>query len=299
MRQKILFYLLLPLLITISYLPFRFLYLLSDLLCFIIKNFIAYRKSTVMENLQMAFPNKSDKEIKVISDNFYSYFSDFILETIKLYSISAKKLKKHISFEDKSILEAHYKKGKSVILVLGHLGNWEWAGPGAGLDLPLFFQAIYKRLLNPYFDKLVFRLRSRLGPELLEMKSAPRSMLMDKARITCTAFPMDQRPPPEYAYWTKFMNRDAGFFMGPEKIARKMGYPVIYAKVERIKRGYYKMHVQEITDNAGNMKEGEVIEAFVRQLEKDIELSPELYLWSHKRWKHERPNANRHSKTNA
>ncbi|MEQ8360395.1 MAG: lysophospholipid acyltransferase family protein [Cytophagales bacterium] len=299
MRQKILFYLLLPLLITISYLPFRFLYLLSDLLCFIFKDIIGYRKSTVINNLKMAFPNKSEKEIKNISDNFYTYFSDFILETIKLYSISAKKLKKHISFEDKSILEEHYKKGKSVILVLGHLGNWEWAGPGAGLDLPFVFQAIYKRLLNPYFDKLVLRLRSRLGPELLEMKSAPRNMLMDKNRITCTAFPMDQRPPPEYAYWTKFMNRDAGFFMGPEKIARKMGYPVIYAKVERVKRGFYKMHVLEITDNAGNMKEGEVIEAFVRQLEKDIELSPELYLWSHKRWKHDRPNASRHSKTNA
>lgn len=289
MRQRILFYLVLPLLIAISYLPFWLLYALSNFLRFVIKDLISYRKKTVLDNLEKAFPKKSKEEIQKISDDFYSYFSDFILETIKLYSISAKTLKKRINFQNKDILDEHYKNGRSVILVLGHLGNWEWAGPGAGLDLPFVFQAIYKRLLNPYFDRLVLRLRSRLGPELLEMRSAPRTMLMDKDRITCTAFPMDQRPPPEYAYWTKFMNRDAGFFMGPEKIARKMGYPVIYAKVERVKRGFYKMHIEEITDNGGNMKEGEVIEAFVRQLEKDIEKAPELYLWSHKRWKHERP----------
>lgn len=289
MRQRILFYSVLPLLIAISYLPFKILYLLSDLVCYIIRDLISYRKKTVLENLRYAFPDKTEKEIKEISDNFYSYFSDFILETIKLYSISAETLKKRMYYNDKTILEHHYKNGQSVIFVLGHLGNWEWACPGAGLGSPYIFQAIYKRLLNPYFDKLVFKLRSRLGGELLEMRTAPRAMLMDKDRVTSTAFPMDQRPPPEYAYWTTFMNRDAGFFMGPEKIARKMGHAVIYARIERVKRGFYKMHLNEITDNAGRMKEGEVIEAFVRQLEKDIKEAPELYLWSHKRWKHDRP----------
>ena len=289
MVKKIAFYLVNPLLVVISLLPFSLLYLLADFIRFIIADLVKYRKKVVLENLRMAFPEKSEVEIIEISKDFYSYFSDFILETIKLYSISERTLKQRISFDNKEILDSHYNNGRSVILVLGHLGNWEWAGPGAGLDLPFVFQAIYKRLLNPYFDRLVLRLRSRLGPELLEMRSAPRTMLMDKDRITCTAFPMDQRPPSEYAYWTKFMNRDAGFFMGPEKIARKMGYPVIYAKVERVKRGFYKMHVQEITDNAGKMKEGEVIEAFVRLLEKDIKASPELYLWSHKRWKYKKP----------
>lgn len=286
--KKLLYYLALPFLITISYLPFSVLYLLSDFLYLIISKILSYRKKVIDENLKCAFPEKSKSERIKIREKFYRFFSDFVLEVIKMYSLKKKTLIKRINFEHSEALDKYSKKGQSVIIALGHFGNWEWAGPGAANQLDFHFQAIYKRLLNPYFDKLVLHLRSRLNVELLEMKTAARSIMMDSNRVTATAFPMDQRPPPEYAFWINFMNRDAGFFMGPEKIARKMNYPVIYASVLRTRRGYYKMILKEITPNASMEKDGAVIETFVHLLEQDIKNNPEYYLWSHKRWKHKK-----------
>ena len=254
----------------------------------IISKLLGYRKHVIDENLKHAFPDKTNEERREIREKFYRFFSDFILEVIKMYSISKKSLIKRITFENSEALDKYSREGKSVVIALGHFGNWEWAGPGAANQLEFHFQAIYKRLLNPYFDNLVLHLRSRLDVELLEMKTAARKMMLDSKRLTATAFPMDQRPPPEYAVWTSFMNREAGFFMGPEKIARKMHYPVIYASVLRIKRGHYKMILKEITANASVENEGSVIKKFVGLLEEDIKTHPEFYLWSHKRWKHKR-----------
>jgi KDO2-lipid IV(A) lauroyltransferase len=255
----------------------------------IISKVIGYRKKTIIENLKFSFPKKTESEIDEICEKFYRFFTDMILESIKLKTISKNELEKRIKFQNSDILDSYSEQNQSVVIALGHLGNWEWAGPAASLQVNFVFQAIYKRLLNPYFNEFVLDLRSRLGVELLEMKTAARSMLLDKNRCTATAFPMDQRPAPENAYWTTFLNRDAGFFMGPEKIARKMNYPVIYAKVIRVKRGYYKMVLDEISSDPASLKEGQIIEIFVRKLEQDIFENPESYLWSHKRWKHKRP----------
>lgn len=287
--KAIAFYLSLPLIYLLAILPFPILYGFSNFLKLIIRDLISYRKKAIDENLQFAFPEKTVDERIQIRNDFYSFFCDFVLETLKMSVISKKSLISRFPFENIEVLEKYAQNNQSVIIALGHLGNWEWAGPGAANQLNFHFQAIYKRLLNPYFDKFILHIRSRLGVELLEMKSAARKMILDKNRCTATAFPMDQRPSPETAYWTMFMHREAGFFMGSEKIARKMDYPVIYAFVKRISRGKYRVYLEEITSKAKEENEGAIIEKFVRLLERDIRLSPETYLWSHKRWKHKKP----------
>jgi KDO2-lipid IV(A) lauroyltransferase len=289
LNQRIGYYLVLPLLIIIAYLPFPLLYAFSRFLNFVIADLIGYRKKVVLENLRHAFPEKSEEEIYAISRKFYAFFSDFILETIKMYSISPKELKKRIPFENVELLTPEYDKNQSIIVVLGHFGNWEWAGPGACVQLPFVFQPVYKRLLNPYFDRFVLHIRSRLGPEMLEMRTVARKMVQDKDRCTITIFPMDQRPDPNHAYWTTFMNRDAGFFQGPEKLGKKLNYPIYYVTVGRKSRGQYYLRMSEVELHPQKSAEGEITEKMIRLLEKDIREQPELYLWSHKRWKHKRP----------
>lgn len=290
MGKKIAFYLALPWLVLISYLPFSVIYFISDFLSFFIADILGYRKKVVYENLRHAFPKKCENDIRIIARNFYGFFADFILEFIKLYSISPAEIEKRMPFKNKELLTREFDRNQSAIVVLGHQSNWEWAGPAAAIQLPFEIRPIYKRLLNPYFDKFILKLRSRLGPEMLEMRSVGRKMVQDRDTCSLTVFPMDQRPDPNHAYWTDFMNRDAGFFQGTEKLSKKFNLPVYFVTVRRVKRGYYELDMSEICMDPASAADGEITEKMVRKLEEDIRENPELYLWSHKRWKHVKPN---------
>ena len=287
--KTIAYYLALPFLYLISYLPFKVLYLLSDLLYLLIYKVFAYRKEVVTENLKNSFPEKSTAEIDQIRNGFYHYFCDLILETIKNLSISPAAIKKHFSSDDNSVFEHYYKEKQSVIVVLGHLGNWELGGAYCS-QLPLHqMYIIYHPLKNQHFDKLFNRMRTRLGGKTYPMKSAFRGMLKNRNELTATAFVADQTPAPRNAHWMTFLNQDTAVFRGTEMIARKLDYPVIYMSVIRKKRGQYRLHSELLVAHPKEFSENEVTELHTRRLEQDINRYPETWLWSHRRWKHKRP----------
>jgi len=270
------------------------LYLLSDGLYLVLYYIIGYRKKVVITNLRNAFPGKNEKELEQISKAYYRYLCDLFLEVIKFLTISNKSMVKHCIYPPEYIelFNKYAEKKKSIILVMGHWGNWEWSGNAFSLVCRQQLYVIYHPLHNKQFNRLIYSMRSRFGTKLIAMKDTLREMLSHKNDVSATAFVADQTPPPEGAYWTTFLNQDTPVFNGTEKIARKINYTVFYARVKRIKRGYYTISAEVIAEEPAKTNEGEITELYIRKLEKDIIEMPEIWLWSHRRWKHKRINKN-------
>lgn len=287
--KAITYYLCLPFLYALSLLPFKVLYVLSDLLYLLIYKLFSYRKEVVTKNLENAFPEKTADEIDEIRRGFYRYLCDLSLETIKTLTISPTALKKRFICDDMSAFENYYKENQSVIIVMGHLGSWELCGAFFS-QLPLHqLYVIYHPLTNPYFDQLFYRMRTRSGTRLYAMKNTYRGMVKNRKELTATAFLADQTPAPDNAYWINFLNQDTPVFKGTEVIARKLDYPVIYLSVIREKRGLYRLKSELLAPHPKKLAEHQLTELHTRRLEQDIIKHPETWLWSHKRWKHRRP----------
>ncbi len=290
--KVVVYYISLPLLYLISYLPFWWLYRLSDFLFVILFHLLGYRRKVVKINLKNSFPNKTEEELNKIEKKFYSYFCDLILESIKSLSISPKSLKKRIEFKGDEIFKEYFEKEQSTIIVMGHFGNWELGGARFAVEPFHQLFVIYHPLQNKYFDRLVYKMRTRLGNGLYSMKDSLRGIINDRKKVTATAFIADQTPSPKGAHWMEFMHQDTPVFMGTGKIATKMKFPVVYIGIRREKRGHYKMVAEKLISNPAETGATEIIEAFTKRLEKDINEMPEIWLWTHRRWKHKRePNS--------
>jgi KDO2-lipid IV(A) lauroyltransferase len=288
---KIVYYIFIfPVLFFVSLLPFFIIYVLSDFLYIVVFYVFGYRRKVVSTNLKNAFPEKTDFELKTIEKKYYHFLCDVILETIQTLTISKKTMLKRCKMNEasKSIFDQLNQQQQSCIIVLGHFGNWEWGGISFSLTCNQQLCVLYHPLSDKNFDDLMKNIRSRFGAKLYAMKDAIREMIKNRNEVTATAFIADQTPSPETAYWTTFLNQETPVFLGTEKIAKKLNYPIVYASVNRKKRGYYEINVELICADPQNTIDGEITELHTKYLEKDIIAQPETWLWSHKRWKHKR-----------
>ena len=279
------YYLTLPILYFISYLPFKILYLLSDFIFLIVYHLVGYRKKVVRLNLSRSFPEKSAAELLKIEKQFYGYIVDFFLEVIKCITMSETELRKRISFENYDLLN-HYKAlNKSFIVTTGHYGNHEILNLGLPFILPFRHKAVYRPLNNSYFDRFFYKFRTRYGAILVSMADASKEIAKIEDFTYAFFLVNDQSPPPDRSYWTTFLNQETGFFTGHERFARQYDMPVVYMCANRTARGYYQVKVELITDTPNALPEGELLERHARKLERDILADPSIWFWSHKRWK--------------
>jgi KDO2-lipid IV(A) lauroyltransferase len=288
----VIYYIALPFIYLLSLLPFPVLYGLSNVVYVLLYGVLGYRKKVVVTNLRNAFPEKSEQEIRQLCRAFYRYFCDLFLEVFKTLTVSPETMLKHCRFSPQAqvVFDELAERNQSVVLVLGHLGNWEWAGNTFSLLCKQQLYVIYHPIANPYFDRLTYRMRTRFGTKLIAMKDTYRAMLAQKQELSTTAFIADQTPSAIHtAYWTTFLNQDTPVFPGTEIIARKLNYPVVYTRVKRLKRGYYEIDAEILVADPAETIEGEISEKHTRRLERDIIEQPETWLWTHRRWKHKRP----------
>jgi Kdo2-lipid IVA lauroyltransferase/acyltransferase len=290
--QSLVYYITLPFIYLLSLLPFPVLYLFSDFVFFVVYRLMGYRKDVVVQNLRNAFPEKSEKEIQAISTAFFRHLCDMLLETFKTLTISRKSMLKRCvaTPETKALFDKLAAEEKSVMLVMGHMGNWEWGGNSFSLECKQQLYVIYHPLKNKYFDGLIFRMRTRFGTRLITMKNTYKEMLGNReVAVSATAFIADQTPRPDNAYWTTFLNQDTPVFKGTEIISKKLNMPIVYALVKKVGRGHYELHAEMLVENPADTADDEISELHTRRLERDIIAQPEIWLWSHKRWKHKRP----------
>lgn len=276
----------------ITWLPLRVLYVFSDVFFLLIYYVIPYRKKIVRSNLSNSFPDKSAKELKRIERKFYRYFCDVFIETIYLTHMSKKEMAKRFDSGNPDVILEQHSRGKSVMLMTAHYGNWEW---GSSLALVLSNNAtlysIYKELRNKKFGKMMDDLRSKFGGKNIETQDLLRTMVNLKKEGKISTFGMisDQSPFRKYIhYWSTFMNQDTPVLTGTEQLARKFDYPVVYVHFVRVKRGYYKCEYYPISVDSKNTAEYEITEKYLRILEQKINEHPEFWLWTHKRFKHKR-----------
>jgi KDO2-lipid IV(A) lauroyltransferase len=271
--------------------PFRILYGVSDVFYVLIFYIFGYRKKVVLNNLRSSFPYKTEQELLVLRKKSYRYFCDLFVETFKTLTISKKAMIRHCSIEELSLALLHKlaSNGESILLVLGHKGNWEWAGNTFSLLSEHQLFVIYHPLSNVHFDQLMYKMRTRFGTKLIAMKDTFKEMVRQRDILSATAFIADQTPQPNSAHWMTFLHQDTPVFEGTEKIARKLNRKVIFVSVQKVKRGYYTIVLDEKNVlNPNDFKESALTEAHMRKLEESIIEEPETWLWTHRRWKHKR-----------
>lgn len=269
-------------------LPERLLYLLSDIAYFFLYHLARYRKQVVYDNLQKAFPEYEKTKIRQIARKFYHHLCDIMLEQAVYHFYSEEQALQRMHYKNPELLNELHRKGKHVMAVVGHYGNWEYLSSMClAMDHP--FLGIYKPLRNPYFDRMVVRNRTRYGGFVTAMEKVARRLIEfnNRKEPVLTVFLGDQRPIFQHIqYWTKFMGRDTPMYLGTEKLARKLDAAVVFLKIRKPRRGRYEVEIELISEEPRKLEEYEITERHTRLLEDLIREEPAYWLWSHRRWKH-------------
>lgn len=279
---------------VITLLPLRVLYVISDFAYLLLYYFPSYRRKVVATNLKNSFPEKTEAELKSIEKKFYRHLADFFIETVKLMHVSRAEQNRRYTFSNIEVIDKLREEKRDIVAVLGHYNNWEWP-----TLLPFFLKykviIIYRPLQNKYFDRFIYRQRSRYGIVLTPTNMVIREIVnYRKENInTISVFLTDQTPAKgDIKYWTKFLNQDTPVYTGTEKIASKYDMAMVFFHVQKIKRGYYNLDIELLLEHTAGLPEHVVTETHVRRLEEIIKEKPEYWLWSHRRWKHKKPAEN-------
>lgn len=275
----------------ISLLPFKVLYIFSDVLAWLACDVIKYRRGVVRRNLVASFPEKPEKDIRKIEKRFYRFLCDYFIETVKLASMSPDKMRRHLKVENIEEINEAVRHGQSVSLYLGHYCNWEWVS-----SLPLHIDPaakcaqIYHPLENKTFDKLLYRLRTRFDANNIPMKDIlPTLITWKKENVpSVTGYIADQAPGLNIHLFVDFLNHETGAYTGPERISKFLGAKAVYGHMSRPKRGYYTLRFIPISENVKKENIFVTTRKYFTLLQDNIRETPQYWLWSHNRWKRSR-----------
>ena len=284
---------LISLLSSVARLPLRALYVLSDVAYFFIYHVVRYRRKTVRSNLVMVFGDSDMKMIVRTEKEFYRHLCDCIAETVKLLHISDEEIDRRVDVTNGEYIDSIIRSGHSVVLFLGHYGNWEWVQAIIHhFSEPLVGGQIYKPLHNEVMDRTMLRIRSRFGLECIPQDRAVRRLIgiEREGQKFVIGFISDQRPSGKLLHhWTGFLGIDTPYMVGGETIGNHVDARFVYLDVEKTSRGYYSLTFCPVEPDPGDREEYPYTREFMRMLEKTILRNPAYWLWSHKRWKRHRP----------
>lgn len=275
-----------------SRLPFRVLYFLSDVAFIFVYHIARYRRKIVRRNLRNSFPEKSLFDILLIERRFYRFFCDYIVETLKLLTISPAKMRRHMTMSGTDALEKSLEHHNLCFIYLGHYCNWEYVA-----TLPLWVSKdvhcaqLYSPLHGHFSDRLFYEIRTRFGGENIAKKDTFRRLvtLQREQRKTIVGFISDQTPRRINIHdWVDFLCQDTPVFTGAERLSKKLDAAVFYCDMQRIKRGYYHCTFRFMSDNPKAHPNYEITETYMKMLQDTIRKNPPYWLWSHNRWKHKR-----------
>ena len=282
-------YIFLVLLYIIAILPFPLIYGIAFIINFILNVVVKYRSEIITANLKQAFPEKSTKEINQIKRNFYRNYTEVFMESIKLLTLSESRLRKMIRFREDVAYEKFYQEDKGAIIITGHRGNFELGGQYLSMVLRHPFYGAYKPFKSKTFEFLWHKIRHNFNMKYIPAKQVSRFLFQHRNEGLYLTFLNDQSPTKgDQHFWINFLNKDAMFFTGPEKLAMKLNLPVYFIDMIRLSRGKYEFQVEEVSANLKNEEKHEISAKYVQLLEKAIRKYPDGWLWSHKRWKHQR-----------
>ncbi|RIJ50005.1 hypothetical protein D1614_04470 [Maribellus luteus] len=275
----------------IALLPFGVLYSLSDLIFLLLKNMIRYRSAVIVENLRVAFPDKTDVEILQLRNRFYKHLADVFMESVKLHYMTPAQMQKRVRFVGVEEMNRFAQLGKGVIVLAYHHNNWEWGSYLQKLSKHRILMVYNKMRDNQPMDDFLLHSREKWGGRAVQMGRAAKVAFdeVKKGVPTLLWLVADQSALAELGSWAMFLNREAAFFTGPEKIARRTNQPVFFQKVRKVGRGKYEYEFSLMVEEPAKTAPNEILLAYIHKMEEAIREAPEYYLWSHRRWKHKRP----------
>lgn len=270
----------------LSKLPLSVLYIFSDIIFYLIYYVMGYRKKEVFQNIKNSFPEKSEQEIQQIQRQFFKNFSNYIIETFKAISISENELRVRVQHINQHLFEEAQAEKKNIILLTGHIFNWEWINALARIIPQKNCHPVYKKINNKFWEEQVLNIRNKFGNISLEINELPRHILKTPNNgETAYMFVADQSPHiSQVDVGITFLNQKTPVYIGYDKLS-KLDLAFIYCDIKKVKRGYYQVNYYRIYPDNEKFKPFEVVLKFHKLLEKTIRKDPANYLWSHKRWK--------------
>ncbi|MBN2280320.1 MAG: lysophospholipid acyltransferase family protein [Candidatus Marinimicrobia bacterium] len=271
------------------FIPFFIFYYIADLLYFLLYYLFRYRRKVVTSNLERVFPEKRSKEISELVRKFYRNLSDILLESIKGFSTDINTLVKRFKILNPELLDQYYNEGSDVIILGAHYANWEWGALASGMQTKMHVIGLYKPLSNQYVDEYLKRKRAVWNMELASIYVTTKIFDKDYGKPKAVIMLADQCPNNlKHAVFVDFLGQDTACLHGPEKHGRRKNMPLLYADVQRVKRGHYTLELSELIGNPLELEEGKITEIYMKKLEEIILKQPENWLWSHRRWKRTR-----------
>jgi len=275
---------------ALSRLPLGVHYWFADRLLFpMMYHIVRYRRRMVDKNLRCSFPDKSEEERRQIARDFYHQFCDVLVETIYGYRCSEDEMRQRVDIIGMEEANRLIDAAGGGIFMLAHMGNWEWqASVQQWLSPGVIELNVYRQLKNKHFDALMLAIRSKRGGLCVEKKQLLREMIRYRAehQPVTVGLICDQKPRPNVTRtWVTFLHQETGFLDGGEVLGTKFGYPVFYGHMQRVSRGHYRSEVRLMAAQPQDLPEGELTKRFAQELEKNILEQPELWLWTHNRWK--------------
>ncbi|MGC4130059.1 MAG: lysophospholipid acyltransferase family protein [Bergeyella sp.] len=274
--------------LIISRLPLKIQYFFSDFLFFLAYRVFGYRKKVVRQNLMNSFPNRSKTEIKKIEEQFFKNFSDYLVETIRSFTISSKELRIRVQHINQDVFRDAKEEGRNVILLAGHVFNWEWFNALATVIPQENCFPVYRKVNNSFWEEKIKNIRNSYGNQALEAKEVIRHIFRHpNDGNSVYMFVADQTPHfSEVTYGQKFLNQKTPAFIGYDKLATRMNLVFVYCEMKKVKRGYYQVNYHRIYPDSKKFTEYEVVRKFHKMLENTINKRPDNYLWSHRKWKY-------------
>lgn len=282
------YYIVYPFALLVGLLPYKMQFVVSDIVRWVLYKVIRYRVAVVRDNLRRSFPEKSVEQRLQIERNYYKHLADVFLETISLISVSRKNIRKRMTFLNADQIE-DATQGTTWLAAMAHYGSWEYTVSYGLESCKDGILAVYRPLADRGFDKLYRRMRSRFGATPVPMKEITKRIILAKKenKQYAVALISDQNPPLyEHQYWVDFLGQKTLFFGGLEKFAMKYNLPVAFLHVDKLKRGYYNAWFELIYNGTDELPDGEITRRYASHLEAMIRRRPELWMWSHRRWKH-------------
>jgi KDO2-lipid IV(A) lauroyltransferase len=270
----------------VSHIPMVLMNRLADLLGWLAFRIYPYREHVVRENLTKAFPELDETGVRAIMRDYYKGFAQMLVELLKTTTMPAEEIKERVRIANIDAVQTYLANGKSVLLVAAHQCNWEWMLLGLSLELGYPLDAAYKPLVDSWAEREMKKLRSRFGCRLIPAKEILADIIKRGKVVRAIAMVADQEPmTSEHKHWTRFLNRDTAFYMGPEQISRATRFPVFFTEMRRLKRGYYEISFKPLSTPEEKLPPGELTERYARLVEAQIQASRPDWPWSHRRWK--------------
>ncbi|MFC7347191.1 lysophospholipid acyltransferase family protein [Chryseobacterium zhengzhouense] len=280
---------LIKILYLISKLPLKILYIFSDIIFFLNHYIVGYRKKVITKNLKNSFPEKSEEEIREIRKKFYLNFSDYLVETVKSFSISETESRVRMQHINQQVFHDAKAEGKNIILLAGHVFNWEWINALAKVIPQKHCHPVYRKVNSNFWENQMKKVRNRFGNEALEANEVIMNIFRNSNDgDSAYMFVADQTPHSSHVnYGLKFLNQRTPAFIGYDKLATRMNLAFIYCEMKKVKRGYYQVNYHRIYPDGEKFVNNEVVQKFHHLLENTIRKNPDNYLWSHRKWKYQ------------